>query len=143
MKETALVIRKEIEIEAPPERVWPYVATQEGCRRWFCTVAEVYELVLEPRAGGRPIVPSGTSWPTIRRGGSSIDTGASWPVDTLVRFRLAEEGGRTRVTVIHHGFEHLPVELRDQALREYEAGRQRGLDTLRTLLENPVRRDQS
>ena len=32
-----------------------------------------------------------------------------WPVDTLVTFRLTEDYGRTRLTVIHSGFENLPL----------------------------------
>jgi hypothetical protein len=58
-----------------------------------------------------------------------------WSVDTFVRFRLAAVGGRTRLTVIHHGFEHLPVQMRQKAVKEYEAGRKRGIEVLRALLE--------
>jgi|GEM_PF-5679086 len=48
-----LTIHKEIEIDAPPERVWPFVATAAGYRRWSCTPADPYDVVLEERIGGR------------------------------------------------------------------------------------------
>lgn len=84
---TPMTVRKQIEIDAPAERVWPFVATREGGLRWLCNVAEVHELVLEPRVGGRfeermvvrgreyghkgrPFVSPGWSSPTTRPIGS-------------------------------------------------------------------------
>lgn len=128
---TASTIRKEIEIEAPPDRVWRYVATQEGCRQWFCTAAEDYDLILEPRQGGRfeeRLVAHGKPYHAVGKvlvydpprtlalsyrvvaGG-----GDPWSVDTRVTITLTEAGGGTRVRIVHSGFESLPDAVRHAA----------------------------
>ncbi len=149
-----LHIRKEIEIGAPIERVWHFVGTQEGSlarHRGEGVPGRVeYETeTLEARVGGRYELRGVYEGASFRIVGEVLAYDPpqllalswreeQWPVETLVRFRLKEDAGRTHLTVIHNGFEHLPVEYRERALKEYEAGRKRGLDVLKDVLEGGV-----
>lgn len=146
-----LFVRKEIEITAPIGRVWHFVGTQEGslARHRAESVPRRFEYrdeILEERVGGRYELSGIYEGTPFRISGRVLAYDPphllalswredGWPVDTLVRFRLAESDGRTHVTVVHNGFEHLPTEYRERAQREYETGRQRGLELLKALLE--------
>jgi len=146
-----LYVRKEIEIDAPVDRVWEFIGTQQGSLRRHQAenvpgqVGYAAE-TLEERVGGRYEIRGIFHGEPFRISGEVLAYDPprvlalswreeGWPVDTLVRFRLTDLGGRTRVVVVHNGFEHLPAELRDRAMREYETGRQRGLEVLRALAE--------
>jgi uncharacterized protein YndB with AHSA1/START domain len=124
-----LEIRFEIEIDAPPEKVWSKLATPEGMNEWFSK-----KLVFEPRLGGafRMEVrePGGGEFTffgtvvTIEPGRELAFTWTEhekgrepWPVSTLVSFKLQPVAGGTRVTLTHTGFDALEVGL---ARREYE-----------------------
>lgn len=128
-----LVIRKEIEIEAPPEQVWPHVATRDRLGRWWASK----RLVLEQREGGyfELVVEFGRDYTIVGRVVTydrprrfavtwrEVDGDAGeWPVDTTVTFDLEDLGDRTRVVVVHSGFERLPEAIREQMLRSYEHG---------------------
>ncbi|MBI3998831.1 MAG: SRPBCC domain-containing protein [Armatimonadetes bacterium] len=145
-----LTIRKEIDIDAPIDRVWWFVGTQEGNlarhraesvpNRW-----EYQDELLEERVGGRYELRGVFEGKPFHIVGQVVAYDPprllaltwreqDWPADTLVTFRLTEEAGRTRLTVIHSGFENLPPEYRHRAFEEYEAGRQRGFEALQALL---------
>jgi uncharacterized protein YndB with AHSA1/START domain len=145
-----LYVRQEIEIDAPIERVWHFVGTQEGSlkRHQLERVpgrTDYQAETLEARVGGRYELRGVYEGTPFRIVGEVLAYDPphllalswreeQWPVETLVRFRLQEAGGRTYLTVIHNGFEHLPSEYREKTLKEYEAGRKRGLDVLKALL---------
>lgn len=148
-----LAIVKSIEVHAPAERVWWFVGTQEGNRvrhRAESTPAHSYTgELLEERPGGRYELRGLYEGAPFRVVGQvlryepprllvmtwreAFDDGSGWPADTLVTVRLAEYFGRTRLTVIHSGFERLPAEHRGETFKGYEIGRQRGIEVLRAL----------
>jgi uncharacterized protein YndB with AHSA1/START domain len=148
-----MVIRKQIEIEAPPERVWPYVATADGYRQWSCTVAERYDLVLEPRVGGRfeeTMTVAGEEHhlfgevtvyePPTRFAYAYSSTGPQGVLfgRRTVAITLAEERGRTRVTLEETGFENVPAAHREANFRSHERGWTAALRDLVAILAHDV-----
>jgi len=130
-------VRKDIEIDAPPDRIWRYVATSEGCRRWFCTVAEQYTLTLDPRVGGRfeqRMTVRGKQFHSIgevlvydppRRfifSTRSADSSGTPSTPTTVTILLFNLGDRTRVSVMESGFERLPDDQRERTFRSTDQG---------------------
>ena len=152
MDETA--IRREIEIEAPAEVVWRFVASEDGMRQWWPTTRHV---VLDPRPGGRFELriqfperaylmtgsvraydpPDRLAFTWREEDG---DRGR-WPAETLVTITLAERGSRTLVAVEHSGFDALPEAYRDEARASYEGGWTREeMERLRSLAEGAAAR---
>jgi uncharacterized protein YndB with AHSA1/START domain len=153
MKDTALAIRKEIDIEAPPERVWPYVATQDGCRRWLCNVAEVFDLMLEPRPGGRYEDHMVVKGKTYRSTGevvtydpprqftyryrSLLADGSFGPPNT-VTITLVPHGPHTRVLLEETGFEQQPEEIRRRYFESNDQGWAASMEDLRAIMVQEV-----
>lgn len=134
-------------IEAPVERVWPFVGTQEGLRQWFAAG----HLALEGRVNGhyemRGVTPDGASFHMIGRvvtfdpprkiemtQRQELRDGSLWPEDSLISATLRDEGGRTRVTVVHSGFERLPADYRERTFEAYGKGWDDVMSRLRTLV---------
>jgi uncharacterized protein YndB with AHSA1/START domain len=124
-----LQIHFEIEINAPPGKVWAKLATLEGMNEWLSK-----RLIFEFRKGGRfqmetsipgdgdftffgevikvePNKELAFTWTEHEKGKDP------WPVSTLVSFKLKPSKHGTLVTMTHTGFEALEGEL---AQREYE-----------------------
>ena len=124
-----LQIHFEIEIHAPPEKVWAKLASPEGMNEWFSK-----RLIFEPRLGGEfrmqvrdpeegeftffgevvklePHQELAFTWTEHEKGRNP------WPVSTLVSFKLKPTAKGTLVSLTHTGFEALEAEL---ARREYE-----------------------
>ena len=122
-------IQFEIEINAPPEKVWSVLASKEGMNQWFSK-----KLIFEFHPGGRfhmdvsipddgdftffgevvkvdPPSELAFTW-TEREKGK-----AAWPISTLISFKLRPTSAGTLVTLTHTGFEALGGEL---ARIEYE-----------------------
>jgi uncharacterized protein YndB with AHSA1/START domain len=118
-----LAVRRSIEIDAPPERVWREFESAERMRLWYTS-----SVVFEPDVGGRLIAEGENQGNHFRFGGQILvydppreltaefawdppeefPYGPVWPAVTLLTFRLDPVGdGRTRVEIIHHGFEAL------------------------------------
>lgn len=151
--ESAWTILKEIEIDAPAERVWPFVATREGLEQWW-RMTNV--LALELRVGGRfgirvqldktyHIVGQVVAYDPPRKFAvtwrEQEGDFAPWPADTLVTFTLNEHDGRTRITVEHSGFEQLPEETRERLFQAYQRGwTDEEMVRLRDLVLQQVRR---
>lgn|GEM_PF-2500106 len=144
-------VRKEIDPDAAISRVWWYVASQEGSLRRHAAenrpgIVEYHSEVLEPRVGGRYELSGLFYGQAFQITGRVVAWDpphllaltwreAYWSVDTLVTFRLVEVSAeKTRLIVIHNGFEHLPREIRDREAKEYDEGRRRGLEVLVRLL---------
>ena len=114
-----LRIHFEIEINAPPEKVWSKLATLEGLKEWLGR-----NLVFEHKVGGRfqmegelpgegpykftgeitSIIPERELAFTWK---SEVGEKAPWPASTLVVFRLFPTAAGTRVTLEHTGFQAL------------------------------------
>jgi len=108
-------IVRSIEIAAPPEQIFPLLVEPEALQRWWPDLAE-----LDPREGGR--------FRMEFAGGESVVTGEvtvfeppralgltwAWdgrPAATATRIDLTVtplEDGRSRVEVIHSGWERVP-----------------------------------
>ena len=134
-RETAPIVRT-LEVAAPPERVFSLLTDPEQLVRWWPEAAE-----LEPRLGGRVRM--------VFRGGESVVTGEvtrfdppralglTWirgenpDVVTTIDFTLEPlEGGRSRVELVHAGWEQAP-ELRPL----HDAGWSHFLSSLAALAE--------
>ncbi len=143
----ALQIALEIDIAAPPEKVWAILGTTAGMQRWLGAKEFVPEVggafrleaktpegeftflgqvqVCEPR---RELA---FTWTQHEKGKDP------WPVSTLVTIRLAETENGTRVILLHSSFEKLPQAI---ARAEYEGHitrweRSRALIELKQLVE--------
>jgi uncharacterized protein YndB with AHSA1/START domain len=138
-----LQIQFEIEINAPPEKVWGNLASLEGMNEWFSK-----KLVFEFHQGGRfqmevsipgdgdftfygevikidPPHELAFTWTEHEKGKTP------WPIATLVSFKLRPKGNSTVVSLTHTGFEKLEGEL---ARTEYE-GHIEGWERAETLKE--------
>jgi uncharacterized protein YndB with AHSA1/START domain len=135
-----LAVRRFIEINATPERVWREFASAERMRLWFTSSGGVemgnQRLGYEPRRGGifetegvhagvTPFLFGGkvvvydppreltAEWGAVRMG----DDPPNWAAPTLITFLLTPiSADRTRVEIVHHAFERLG----DQAREMYE-----------------------
>lgn len=124
------LIRQSILINASPAKVWRYVASQEGLRRWFAA-----NIRFEPQLGapvafeahggelrGRvtalePERKLAFTWTELGAPGWSVD-----PEPLLLTVELAPEDGATRVTITHAGFENLPEAIRPSQYASYQRG---------------------
>jgi uncharacterized protein YndB with AHSA1/START domain len=124
-----LQIHFEVEINAPPEKVWAKLASLEGMNEWLSK-----HLIFEFRRGGRfqmeTSIPGDGDFTffgevvTIEPNKELAFTWTEhekdkdpWPVSTLVSFKLKPTRNGTLVTMTHTGFEKLKGDL---ARTEYE-----------------------
>lgn len=129
-----LKIHFEIEINAPPSKVWSKLATLDGLREWFGR-----DLVFEHRVGGRfqlqgelpgegpyrfvgevvKIDPEKELAFTWR---SELGEDGEWPTHTLVAFQLHPTAAGTRVTLTHSSFAALGAALGKSAYEGHIQG---------------------
>ena len=111
------IVKKEIVIDAPAEKVWAHVTEPEKIAGWLMpndfvpTTGAAFSLQC-PHQGKiscvvKEIVP-------LRRLVYSFRSAAT-RVETLVTITLTAEGGRTRLTLVHSGWDTLPPEDQDVA----------------------------
>lgn len=128
-QETARPLIRQTEwIKASPAKVWRFLATQEGMRRWWNP-----GILFEPRVGGRVSFDAHGStlsgkvraYEADRKLAFSwTEEGMGWP-DTeplLLTLELTEERGGTRIHLTHSGFENLPEAVRPKELASYQRG---------------------
>jgi uncharacterized protein YndB with AHSA1/START domain len=118
-----LVVRRSIQIDAPPKRVWREFETPERFTAWWATdMPDRREGVrkYDPRVGGRVELPC--SWD----GGSCVFEGnvtvfephreltfelfiegVTWDAPTYVTIRLTPNAFGTMVEILHWGFESI------------------------------------
>jgi uncharacterized protein YndB with AHSA1/START domain len=110
-------VTQAVEVDVPPERVWHLLTDPVELPRWWPDAAE-----LEPRVGGRVVLTFGpgnvsgeiTTWEP------PSELGFTWEQTNMPGVRLHVTftvddlgGGRSRVSVVHSGFEGAPAEVRD------------------------------
>jgi uncharacterized protein YndB with AHSA1/START domain len=130
-------IEKTIVLRAPTTRVWRALADAEEFGTWFRVKFD------EPFAEGKT-VRGRITYPGYEGIGLEIliermdherlftfrwhpyavnpDFDYSTEPTTLVEFRLAAEGGGTRVTIVESGFDRIPSSRRAEAFRMNEGG---------------------
>jgi uncharacterized protein YndB with AHSA1/START domain len=115
-----MTIHKVVEIQAPADRVWRYVGTEAGLRKWWGI-----DITLEAKQGGhceerslfngKLLYLSGevTVYDPphqlillLRREGET----EAWPAFTTISITLKQENDRTVVTLEHQAIGPLPVE---------------------------------
>jgi uncharacterized protein YndB with AHSA1/START domain len=132
----ALVVRRSIQIDAPPDRVWREFETFQRFRAWWSTdepgrteTVRAYE----PRVGGRVEMPCSWGPHGDQPGGSCVFEGnvvafepgagltwelsiegAPWDAPTYVTVRLIPNAYGTMVEILHYGFEHIGAGAVDQ-----------------------------
>ena len=119
-----------VEVEAAIDRVWDAVSTEEGLRGWFNP-----RINFEPRLGGWVEFGGQHGATPYRFGGKVVEFApprrltwewdwvpARWPEPTLLTLDLEEIATGTRVTLRHHGWERLPVAIRDQTFGGFQRG---------------------
>jgi uncharacterized protein YndB with AHSA1/START domain len=121
------VIRS-IEIQAPPGRVWRWLATREGLRRWMSATIEI-----EVRVGGayRFLGPDNRTWvsgtvlelvPEKSLMLSWLEEGSGWINPARLVLTLDPTDAGTRVTLIHDGFEEIGRPEWTETVQDYERG---------------------
>jgi|GEM_PF-1211943 len=145
-----LLVRQSMLIKGAPARVWRYVATQEGLRRWFAE-----NIRIEPHVGGAIAFEEHGGAvrgkvvalePERRLAFTWTEEGApGWSQDpaplllTIDLVPVPEQGG-TRVTITHGGFESLPEAIRLREFGSYQRGWAYGttLPTLQQIIEEDL-----
>jgi uncharacterized protein YndB with AHSA1/START domain len=110
-------VTQTVEVDAPPERVWRLLTDPAELPRWWPDAAQ-----FEPRMGGRVVLQFGpgavsgevTTWePPTALGFTWVQSNMPG-VALHVAFTVADLGeGRSRVSVVHTGFETAPAEARE------------------------------
>lgn len=146
--DSLLTVRRCIQIQAPPERIWEEFTTLERMRAWFGTGHSL--LKYEPRAGGWVELEVEVEGETLRFGGRitvydpprELTFEDDWlpvrngmPEQVLLTLRLTPVATGTVVELIQHGFERLG-ERAAEIHRGHEGGwTTRQLEALRRIVE--------
>jgi uncharacterized protein YndB with AHSA1/START domain len=110
-------VAQAVEVDAPPERIWQLLTDPTELPRWWPDAAE-----LEPRVGGRVVLTFGpgdvsgevTTWDPPGALGFTWEASNMPGVRLHVAFTVDDLGdGRSRVSVVHSGFEDTPAEARE------------------------------
>ena len=121
------VIRS-IEINAPPDAVWRWLATQQALRRWISA-----NLTIDLRVGGsyRFLGPDDQTWisgnvvelePEKSLILSWLEEGSGWVNPARFVITLVPTDTGTRVTLIHDGFEGIGRSDWTETVQDYERG---------------------
>jgi len=110
-------VSQDVEVEAPPDRIWQLLTDPAELPRWWPDAAQ-----LEPRVGGRVVLNFGpgnlsgevTTWEPPSALGFTWEASNMPGVRLHVSFTVDDLGdGRSRVSVVHTGFEGAPAEARE------------------------------
>jgi len=110
-------VSQAVEVEAPPDRIWQLLTDPAELPRWWPDAAQ-----LEPRVGGRVVLNFGpgdvsgevTTWEPPSALGFTWEASNMPGVRLHVSFTVDDLGdGRSRVSVVHTGFEGAPAEARE------------------------------
>jgi uncharacterized protein YndB with AHSA1/START domain len=110
-------VTQSVEVDASPDRIWRLLTDPVELPRWWPDAAD-----LEPRVGGRVVLNFGpgnvsgeiTTWePPSALGFTWVQSNMPG-VELHVAFTVDDLGdGRSRVSVVHSGFETAPAEARE------------------------------
>jgi len=143
-------IEKEMVLRAPRSRVWRALTDSGEFGAWFGVKLEGPFAVGQSVKG--PITIPGYTHVTMevivesmeperlfayRWHPYAIDPKVDFSAEpmTLVEFRLEEEPGGTRLSIVESGFDRLPAHRRDEAFRMNESGWQAQLENVRKHVE--------
>jgi uncharacterized protein YndB with AHSA1/START domain len=135
-------VERSIWINAPRERVWRAVTRSDQIMRWWG--GDFWEIsALEV---GAPVKFGDPDNPIVASVAAVIppsEFALQWPplpqnhfTAMLTTFRLAEEGGGTRVTVVEAGYEGLPDDIRQRRLDSTTNGYETVLASLKAYVEH-------
>lgn len=117
-------VTRSVDVDAPRERVWQLLTDPAELARWWPDAAE-----LEPGIGGRVVLMFGPGnvLGEITRWEPPAALGFTWQPSNMpavalhVTFTLDDLGdGRSRVSVVHSGFEAAPPEARDAVVEGWK-----------------------
>ena len=103
-------IRKEIVINAPIAKVWEHISTREKIARWFMSndfepeIGKAFSFQCEDQGTVSCVVKEIIPLQKLVYSFKSKVT----KVETIVTFTLIEEAERTRLKLVHSGWETLP-----------------------------------
>jgi uncharacterized protein YndB with AHSA1/START domain len=113
-------VTQAVEVDAPRDRVWQLLTDPAELPRWWPDAAE-----LEPRVGGRVVLNFGpgdvsgeiTTWEPPRALAFTWIGSDRPTVELHVAFTVDDLGdGRSRVSVVHSGFETAPADAREAVI---------------------------
>jgi uncharacterized protein YndB with AHSA1/START domain len=117
-------VTQAVEVDAPRERVWQLLTDPAELPRWWPDAAE-----LEPRVGGRIVLNFGpgnvsgeiTRWEPPAALGFTWNASNMPGVELHVALTVDDLGGdRSRVSVVHSGFEAAPADAREAVIHGWE-----------------------
>lgn len=145
---SALSVRRSIQIQASPQRVWEEFETFDRIAAWFGRGHELHRF--EAKLGGSVDLSIEAGGARRHFGGPVIvlergrevsiennwEAPHAWPVPTFLTLRLTPSYDGTLVEILHHGFERLGAAAAD-SLESYEEGwDMRHLSALREIVEH-------
>jgi|Tabmets5t2r1_1033131.scaffolds.fasta_scaffold00406_9 uncharacterized protein YndB with AHSA1/START domain len=117
-------VTQAVDVDAPRDRVWQLLTDPSELPRWWPDAAE-----LEPGVGGRIVLNFGPGAVSgeITRWEPPAALGFTWEASNMpgvqlhVAFTVEDLGeGRSRVSVVHSGFEAAPAEAREAVVDGWE-----------------------
>jgi uncharacterized protein YndB with AHSA1/START domain len=117
-------VMQAVDVNAPRDRVWQLLTDPAELPRWWPDAAE-----LEPGVGGRIVLNFGpgdvsgeiTRWEPPAALGFTWEASNMPGVQLHVSFTVDDLGdGRSRVSVVHSGFEAAPTEAREAVVDGWE-----------------------
>jgi uncharacterized protein YndB with AHSA1/START domain len=117
-------VTQAVDVDAPRERVWELLTDPAELPRWWPDAAQ-----LEPREGGRIVLNFGPGDVSgeITRWEPPAELGFTWEPSNMpgvqlhVAFTVDDLGdGRSRVSVVHSGFEAAPAEAREAVVHGWQ-----------------------
>jgi uncharacterized protein YndB with AHSA1/START domain len=149
-----LLIRRSIQIAAPPERVWREFESHDAFSRWWATAGDDRSETVpryEPRVGGMIEFAVTSGGGDITFAGRVLNVeparelsfeleflGQDWLAPTTVTVRLTPNAYGTLVEILHYGFERIGAGAVEQ-FHAFEGGWDlRELRQLRSAVESAV-----
>jgi len=144
--DTPDVIRKQVDLKAPPARVWQALTDAEQFGTWFRVRMET-PFIVGQKAGGQITHPGyehvrfevlveemrPQELFVLRWHPYGIDPKVDYSVEpmTRVEFRLEPLGSGTRLTLIESGFDRIPAHRRAEAFRMNDGGWAQQMENIR------------
>jgi len=117
-------VTQAVDVDAPRDRIWQLLTDPQELPRWWPDAAEV-----EPGVGGRVVLRFGpgdvsgeiTQWEPPAQLGFTWEASNMPGVQLHVSFTVEDLGdGRSRVSVVHSGFEAAPADAREAVVAGWD-----------------------